>query len=87
MFIGYYHYITNGLKQFISIFKQYFSFFNIWSKEVIVNVSYRSTVNKIGRYMDASISPTSVRLLSQETEDVLRYINKVSCLINLILHY
>ena len=33
-------------------------FFNLWSKEVIVNVSYPSTINKIDEYLDASISPT-----------------------------
>ena len=35
-------------------------FFNLWSKYVIINFNYPSTVNKIYVYMDASIIPTSV---------------------------
>ena len=36
------------------------NFVNIWSKEVIVNVSYPSTFNQIDGYMNLSISPKSV---------------------------
>ena len=36
-------------------------FVNIWSKEVIENISYLINVNKIDGYLDASIIPTSVR--------------------------
>ena len=37
------------------------NFVNIWSKEVIENISDLITVNQIDRYTDASISPASVR--------------------------
>ena len=36
-------------------------FVNLWSKEVIENISYPSTVNQIDGYMDARIIPTPVR--------------------------
>ena len=63
MFTNNYHYIKNFLKHSRSITKQYFTLFNRCSKEIHVNISYANTVNKIDLYMDASISPTSVRYI------------------------
>ena len=63
MFIINYHHTTDALKQLISIIKQDFILSNLWSKEVIVNVSYPITVNKIDGYMYAIILLKSVRYI------------------------
>ena len=54
--------LYNGCLERVHINKQTrLDFVNIWSKEVILNVSYPITVNQINGYMDSSISPTPVR--------------------------
>ena len=66
--IGFYVYkslaLYNGFLETVHINNQrILHFVNIWSKEVIVNVSYPRTVNQIYGYMDAIISPTLVRYI------------------------
>ena len=62
MFTSHRHYTTNDLKIRINNQKT-LHYINIRSKEVIVNISYPSTLNRIGGYMDAIISPTPVRCI------------------------
>ena len=59
MITSHYCYITDALKQSIPIIKKT-SFFSLWSKEAIENISYPITVNKIDGYLDARISPISL---------------------------
>ena len=60
--------VYNGFLEIFHINNQtILHFINIWSKEVPVNISYPSTVNKIDGYLDASISPTYIRyIISRE---------------------
>ena len=68
MFIIQYHYTTYALKQSISIMKKYFTLINLWSKVFPLNISYPSTFNQIGGYLDTRISPTYLKyILSQDT--------------------
>ena len=62
MFTTHFYYTIDALKLPRSIIKQYFTLLNISSKEVPTNISHPSTVNKIDGYMDASISPSSVKI-------------------------
>ena len=43
-------------------YKTWLRYVNLWSKAFPVNISDPITVNQICEYMDARISPTSVRL-------------------------
>ena len=54
--------LYNGCLKTVQINNQaILQFVNIWSKKVPVNISYPSTVNKVDRYLEVRISPTSVR--------------------------
>ena len=56
--------LYNGCLETVHIDNQIMlHFVNIWSKKVIVNISYPSTVNKIDGYLDSRISPTSVKYI------------------------
>ena len=66
--IGFYVYkslsLYNGCLETVHINdNKILHFFNLWSKEVIVNVSYTRTVNQIGGYMDARIITKPVRYI------------------------
>ena len=62
MFTSYYHYTIDALKWSISI-ENNPHFFNIWFKEVSVNISYSRTVNQIDGHLDEIISPAYVRYI------------------------
>ena len=56
--------LYNGCLEIVSINNQTINHFvNICSKEVHANISYPSTVNLIYGYLDARISPTSVKYI------------------------
>ena len=50
--------LYNGLPENFHINHIYFSFFNLWSKELIENISYPNTANQTDNYLDARILPT-----------------------------
>ena len=53
-------------------------FFNLCPKEVIVNIIYPSTINKIGGYLDTRIIPTSVRYIIPIDKEINNKRNKIN---------
>ena len=62
MFESHYHYTPDDLKQSISIIKQYFTLTLYSPMRIFVNISYSSTSNQSDGYLDANISPKSIKL-------------------------
>ena len=70
--------LYNRFLETFHINNQKILFFNLWSKEVIVNISYPSTFNKMYRYLDASISPTSVRCIISRYKGIYNKNNTIN---------
>ena len=70
MFTINFNYAMYDFRQYISIIKQYFILWNLWSKEVPVKISYISNINKIDGYLYAMIIPTSVRYIITNNKQI-----------------